>query len=442
MRWEQQIQYATISDIGFRRQNNQDACVVQICSDQEVWMRSGHLFVVADGMGGHAVGELASKIAVDTIPHSYFKTKTTNVPQALKAAIHKANAAIYERGTQNDDFNRMGTTCVSLVLSSKGAVAAHVGDSRLYRIRKDRIDQLTFDHSLQWELLRRGNLKPEEIFLHESRHVITRSLGPEETVEVDLEGPYPILPGDIYLLCSDGLTGHINDAEIGAIAKELPVGDACRLLVNLANLRGGSDNITVVIARIGELPGGLTVDNEEDEANPSDGLGWRWLAAVWAVAIMFALGVSLALLGNTVAGSVIASMALAVALVLSLKGTVNRSKQTGNNPDNLDKAAYGKAYRTASARLMKAFLNQLAALESSLQQSSLDEGWQMDRKKHESGYAEAKMALAENQHTRALKGFAKAIDAMMAGVQSQRKKLDHQAKWGKSSPSPHQEAEG
>ena len=107
MRWEQQVQYASLSDIGFRRRNNQDSSVVQICSERNMWSRLGHLFMVADGMGGHAVGELASKIAVDTVPHVFFKTGDQPVSDALKTAVEFANSAIHERGTQNRDFERM-----------------------------------------------------------------------------------------------------------------------------------------------------------------------------------------------------------------------------------------------------------------------------------------------------------------------------------------------
>ena len=116
-------------------------------------------------------------------------------------------------GSLNRDFNRMGTTCTALVLCSQGAVFGHVGDSRAYRIRGDRIDQLTFDHSLHWELVRQGRMRPEDVFLHESRHVITRSLGPEPTVQIDIEGPYPVLPGDVYVfnVLRPGLTqAHVT----------------------------------------------------------------------------------------------------------------------------------------------------------------------------------------------------------------------------------------
>ncbi len=439
MLWEQQIQFATISDIGCRRQINQDACAVHICSDQETWERSGHLFVVADGMGGHAVGELASKIAIDTIPHLYLKSKNVGIPEALKAAFQDANVTIYERGSQNVDFNHMGTTCVSLVLSPEGAFAAHVGDSRLYRIRNDRIDQLTFDHSRKWELMRNRTLKSDEVFVHESRHVITRSLGPLEAVEVDVEGPYSVFSGDIYLLCSDGLTGHVNDAEIGAIVRALPCVDACRLLVNLANLRGGSDNITVVISRVGELPNGLTIANRGTAEKAADGLGWFWLAGFRSVTIMFIIGVLLALLGNIIAGSAMVSLALAAALVLVLKLAADQPKQTGNHSVQ---AVHGRTYRTAPVKLTKAFLNQMAAMASRLQQVAVAEGWSLDPKTHEVSCSEARIALTERKYARALSGFAKSIDVLMAGVRSEHDKRNHQVRQGKTLSATRREAGG
>ena len=288
MRWDQPIRYASVSDIGFRRRNNQDSYAVRMCSDAEIWREHGHLLMVADGMGGHAVGELASKIAADTVCHTFYKIRNTEVPDALKQALETANAAINERGSLNRDFARMGTTCTALALCPQGAVIGHVGDSRLYRVRGDRIDQLTADHSVQWELMRQGRLRPDEVFLHESRHVITRSLGPEPVVQVDIEGPYAVLPGDVYLICSDGLTGHVQDAEIGIIASELPPPEACRMLVNLANLRGGSDNVTVVIARVANVAGS---DAEEETAAPTPSLGWGWIITIWCLALLFVAGV-------------------------------------------------------------------------------------------------------------------------------------------------------
>jgi PPM family protein phosphatase len=256
MYWEQNIEYAAVSDIGFRRRNNQDSYCVHIADNRDYWNQRGHLFLVADGMGGHAVGELASKIAADTIPHTFEKLRDRPLEDALREAVITGNHAIYERGELNRDFARMGTTCTTLVLHPRGASVAHVGDSRAYRIRGDRIEQLTFDHSLQWELLRQGRMSPEEIFLREPRNVITRSLGPNAEVLVDVEGPYPVLPHDAYLLCSDGLSTLVKDEEMGVIVRELPPAEACQFLVDLANLRGGTDNITVVVVRVGRAPAG------------------------------------------------------------------------------------------------------------------------------------------------------------------------------------------
>ena len=129
----------------------------------------------------------------------------------------------------------------------EGALIAHVGDSRVYRIRNQRIDQLSFDHSLVWELVRRNHLTPEHANLAVPKNVITRSLGPDPAVEVDIEGPLNVAPNDVYLLCSDGLSGPVSDPELGAFAGNFHPDDACRYLINLTNLRGGPDNITVIV---------------------------------------------------------------------------------------------------------------------------------------------------------------------------------------------------
>jgi PPM family protein phosphatase len=130
MFWEQKIQYAAVSDVGFRRQNNQDACVVQLAPDRESWQERGHLFVVADGMGGHAVGELASKMAVDIIPLTFDKLRTQHPLAALKTALETANRRINERGSLNRDFLRMGTTCTALLLwETAGPTASAAGRS-------------------------------------------------------------------------------------------------------------------------------------------------------------------------------------------------------------------------------------------------------------------------------------------------------------------------
>src|SRR4051812_36886193 len=214
-----------------RRSNNQDSHSVVRASTAEVWRQRGHLFMVADGMGAHAVGELASKMACDNIPHNYTKTKTNTPSEAITKAYREVGALIHSRASANRDFQGMGTTSSALLLLPEGALIAHVGDSRVYRIRQQRIDQLSFDHSLVWELVRRNHLTSEQANLSVPKNVITRSLGPEVEIEVDVEGPLAVDLGDVYLLCSDGLSGPVGDDELGAFAGNFHPRDASRYLV-------------------------------------------------------------------------------------------------------------------------------------------------------------------------------------------------------------------
>lgn len=428
MLWEQKVEYAALSDIGFRRRNNQDSYVSHIATDAAEWTARGHLFLVADGMGGHAVGELASKIAADTIPHTFHKARDLDIEAALKAAIVAANAAINGRGVQNRDFTRMGTTCTTLVLSPRGAVLGHVGDSRGYRIRRQRIEQLTFDHSLQWELLRQGKMSPEEIFLREPRNIITRSLGPEPTVEVDIEGPYEIRAQDVYVLCSDGLSTLVKDEEIGIIGRELAPMEACQMLVDLANLRGGSDNITVVVARVNERPPGMTGAMPVlPEQESSSSFGWGWLAAVAATGIAGVWGYALVLLNKFDDGKLL----LGLSLIGFIGMLIAWFKQRGANRNaSLPDVTPGTPYRTASAKVTGKFVNELASLENSLQRTAQDEGWSIDWPEHKRAYEAAKAALAARRYSESLRGYAKAIHLLMSGIQMQRKQRDILAKWG------------
>lgn len=425
MRWDQRVQYASLSDVGFRRRNNQDACTVMLSPDAETFQLRGHLFIVADGMGGHAVGELASKIAVDTIPHAYFKNRTDDIPTALNAAILDANTAVHEKGSQNLDFNRMGTTCVALTLGPKGAVAGHVGDSRLYRIRREQIDQLTFDHSLEWELIRHGRLKPNDQLLPEIKHVITRSIGPESEVEPEVDGPFPIWPGDTFLLCSDGLTGLVKDAEIGAIVKHLPPSDACRLLVNLANQRGGPDNITVIIAQVGPLPDGTDPLPEEIsvESDDTDPLAWLWLAGLWASALTFGVGVVYAMLHEAERGQgiTLSSLSLiAFTLVLFFWRRHARTQATASAGPSVS-TVLSRAYRSAPAKLTADFFASLTKCESDMKQLATSEQWPLNTDAQQAASSAAQAALHEKQWTSALKEVAKSIDLLMTAWQQHRK---------------------
>lgn len=243
--WNDDLTVIEVTDKGMRRATNQDSSVVVIQSDDQNYNQRGHLFIVCDGMGAHAAGELASADAVDHIPHHYLVYQNLSPPESLKKAITKTNSEINRKGEENPDFHNMGTTCSSILLLPHGIICGHVGDSRVYRQRGSVIEQLTFDHSLQWELKAQGG-DVENV----PSNVITRSLGPNAEVEVDLEGPFPVQDGDSYLICSDGLSGEASDAEIGAAMAILPPEQAAQFLLDLANLRGGPDNITIIIVKV------------------------------------------------------------------------------------------------------------------------------------------------------------------------------------------------
>ncbi len=249
--WNAFLQIASISDVGMRRSSNQDNLAVTLASSINRWQEKGHLFMVADGMGAHAAGELASEIACDQVPQLYNKYDQLSSPEALKKAVVETNAIINRKGQANEEFFNMGTTCSVLTLLPQGAVVAHIGDSRVYMLRKNELMQLTFDHSLVWEMRAGGHLSAaDEAANFIPKNVITRSLGPYPDVKVDLEGPFPIEKGDTFLLCSDGLTGLVKDDELGSILANLPPNEAVQVLTDLTNLRGGPDNITIIVVRV------------------------------------------------------------------------------------------------------------------------------------------------------------------------------------------------
>jgi PPM family protein phosphatase len=426
MRWEQKVEFAAKTDVGLRRQNNEDACVAQLAANFDLWHQRGHLFVVADGMGGHAVGELASKIAIDTLPHTFFKVNDHPVEKALRAAIVEANQNINRRGTQNRDFQRMGTTCTSLVLCEDGAYVGHVGDSRAYRVRRDRVDQLTFDHSLQWELRRRGRLSAEDTALQRHANIITRSLGPEAKVDVDLEGPFPVLPDDVFVVCSDGLTAHVSDGEIAAITRDLKPGDACRLLVHLANLRGGTDNCTVVVVRVGPLPGNVLPEELADDGDEAPlphvpvELSWRWMLAFWVVAAVMISGMTLWMFGYSTPGIALSATG-AIAGAALLIGARKARRQIGSQPpEPVDEQRESSGpYRSAIARPLEELLDELAAAGSEIQRTAREDAWSVDWSRYEEAVKRARHALTQQRRTLALREYGKAIDTLLSGDQKQ-----------------------
>jgi protein phosphatase len=237
------IETASLTDVGRRRASNQDAF-------GELMAASGaRLLVVADGMGGHAGGATASRVAVEIIEEVV--GRSTEAPETLlRAALETANSRVHEEAQKDASLSGMGTTGVALLFQPDGSAwVAHVGDSRAYRLRDGKLEQLTPDHSLVAELERRGMITAEEAQAHPRRNEVLRSIGVEPEVEVDV-AQVDARPGDQYLLCSDGLSGVVNDDEIAAELLRAPPEVAARRLVDAANERGGPDNITVQIARV------------------------------------------------------------------------------------------------------------------------------------------------------------------------------------------------
>ncbi len=250
---------AGLSDVGLQREHNEDSFVV---------LNEYDLFVVADGMGGHRAGDVASKIATETISEFFrttanedvtwpfhFDTNLSEEENRLLTGIRVANRQIFERSTRSREYHGMGTTVVGAMFSPKKRrmYIGHVGDSRCYRVRKGQISQLTRDHSLINDYLLAMPDLTDEQKSELPKNVITRALGMQDQVVVDLQHDDPT-GGDVYVLCSDGLSGMVSDDDIRSIVgANADIRDACRKLIQRANERGGEDNITAVLIKIEEI---------------------------------------------------------------------------------------------------------------------------------------------------------------------------------------------
>jgi len=238
------------SDVGCVRELNEDSGRYVQPVDPEVLQRKGVLIVVADGMGGHTAGEVASGMAVDVVSRAYYDD-SGDARSALENAFHEANKAIHNEAEKDASKNGMGTTCTALVLLNGTAVSAHVGDSRLYLIRDDSIYLMTEDHSAVMEMVKAGLITQEQARHHPEKNVILRAMGSHPEVEVATwQEPFPVRAGDRFLLCSDGLYDLVADDELKRIALLSVPQTACEHLIALAKERGGHDNITVGIVNL------------------------------------------------------------------------------------------------------------------------------------------------------------------------------------------------
>jgi len=421
--WSNYLEHAALSDLGMRRGNNQDASAVVPPTDEQSWHRRGYIFLVADGMGAHAAGELASRLAAESIPFTYHKLADAPAPDAIRKSVREANSQINRRGEANAEFRGMGTTASVLVLLPQGAVVAHVGDSRVYRVHKHHCEQLTFDHSLVWEMSAAGQIAKEDLPQFVPKNIITRSLGPHPEVQVDLEGPYSAEPGDTFLLCSDGLTGQVKDEEIGAILSCLPPAEAARVLVDLANLRGGPDNITVIVVRVLGNPTPdaaaepLAVTEDLSEIKAQKLMRWVMLgfAAVCLVGaiVLFSLQFPLPAL-----------VSLAAAIVLFALGMMQTGAPAEPELKYLKPGAkLGKGpYTQVECAPGETLVAELKRLVDQLRDAATEGNWSLDWSKFNAFSRQAETDSERQNYADAVRDYSRALRSMMHELRNQRLK--------------------
>jgi len=246
------VKFGVKTDLGRIRENNEDKSDFYEPEEATLLAARGSFYAVADGMGGHAAGQIASELALKNVISNYYDSDTDDIPKALLEAISGANATVHNLAVMIPERSGMGTTLTAAVVVEDRVYIGQVGDSRAYLIRDGGIRQVTFDHSWVAEQVRMGVLTPEEAETSPYRNVITRSIGTQPQVEPDVFVEEACI-GDIWVLCSDGLTGHVHDEEIRHIGTTQSPTEAARQLIELANSRGGRDNITVFVFSIRDI---------------------------------------------------------------------------------------------------------------------------------------------------------------------------------------------
>ncbi len=240
-----------LSDLGQRRENNEDSYLYGEGADEQQFARRGRVIIVADGMGGHQGGGEASQIAVNAVNKNYFESAEETPAKALVAGFQAAHQQILDYARNHPELDGMGTTCTAAVLMGHSMYYAHCGDCRLYLVRNGSISCLTRDHSLVGQLVESGAITREEAAVHPQRHILSAALGSGDEVSADVSSePTEVQTGDILMICSDGLWGQFRDDEIHQTLTTLPLDEACKSLVAQANERGGPDNITVLSMKV------------------------------------------------------------------------------------------------------------------------------------------------------------------------------------------------
>jgi protein phosphatase len=248
------IELANLTDPGCVRERNEDYYCYFEPDDDDAFRARGRLLVVADGMGGHEGGEIASGIAVETVRQTW-SSGAGDPSELLIAALGKAHAAIQDYAREHPELAGMGTTCTAAALIGGLLYYGHVGDTRLYLIRGGAIRRVTHDHSLVQRLVDTGVITEAQAADHPDRNVLVAALGMSGAVSVDVpDAAIPLEPGDTLLICTDGLHGLVSEPELADAATRSEPRQACRQLVQMARDRGGPDNITLQIVRVDGAP--------------------------------------------------------------------------------------------------------------------------------------------------------------------------------------------
>jgi serine/threonine protein phosphatase PrpC len=256
MRIRPDVELANLTDLGVQREQNEDYFLYIEPESDEEFASKGRLLLVADGMGGHKGGEVASGIAAAALREAFLSANGEDPRDILVRGFTEAQREILTRGNETGELNGMGTTCTAVILRDGELSYGHIGDSRLYLLRGNTLTQLTEDHTLVHRLVKDGALSKEEAANYEQKNILTAALGMQsDAVAADFsETPLELEVGDTLIVSSDGLHGLMADDEIAEAARSMSPNDACRALLNLAIERGGPDNITVQILRVLTVP--------------------------------------------------------------------------------------------------------------------------------------------------------------------------------------------
>lgn len=245
------LEAASLTDVGLQRANNEDSYLYWEPESEDDFRRKGRLAIVADGMGGYEGGQEASRLAVETVRHVYDHEFAGDPQLTLSSGLQAAHNAILRYAVEHPQFSGMGTTCTALAIVDGQLSFAHVGDSRLYRIRGEGTTRLTRDHSYVGRLVENGIVRSEDAESHPQRHILTAALGSGHELTADIpDHPVPLQDGDLLILCTDGLWSVIGEQQLSLIARSNSPAQACRRLVEAALDRGAPDNVTVIILRV------------------------------------------------------------------------------------------------------------------------------------------------------------------------------------------------